>query len=352
MDLMPTLPTADPMGSARGGAPKRLSQRQKAAIVVRLLLAHGVSPGVQRLPPNYQSILARAMQGIGQVDRATLGEIVNEFADQIDRLGLIMPRGMHETMEILEPYISDMARDGLAAEAEIGDGTDPWMHLAAMAPERLRTVFDTESAEVCAILLSKLSVSKAAKLLSDLPHERAELIAHAVALTHTVTIETTIKIGEHLHAQIVAEPRSLFDADPDERVGAVLNETASAARDAVLAGLDGRDADFARDVRKAIFTFEHIPKRLAATDVPRITTAVDADTLITALAAAMKQAPAAFEFLLDNMSKRMAEQYREEALAMDAPVAEEGEAAMQAVITELRNLEEQGVLRLRKAADA
>jgi flagellar motor switch protein FliG len=352
MDLMPTLPTADPMGGPIDTGPKHLSRRQKAAIVVRLLLAHGVSPGVQRLPPNYQSILARAMQGIGQVDRATLAEIVNEFADQIDSLGLIMPRGMHETMEILEPYISDLARDGLAAEAEIGDGTDPWMHLAAMAPERLRPVFDTESAEVCAILLSKLSVSKAAKLLSDLPPDRAELIAHAVALTHTVTMDTMIRIGEHLHAQIVAEPRSPFDGEPDQRVGAVLNETASAARDAVLSGLDARDADFARDVRKAIFTFEHIPKRIAATDVPRISTAVDGMTFTTALAAALQHAPEAVEYLLANMSKRMADQFREEAEAMDPPGTEEGEAAMQAVIAEVRNLEEQGVLRLRKADDA
>jgi hypothetical protein len=47
---------------------------------------------------------------------------------------------------------------------------------------------------------------------------------------------------------------------PVTRVGAILNAVGSAARDAVLDGLDSRDADFAIRVRRAIFTFQHIPK--------------------------------------------------------------------------------------------
>jgi flagellar motor switch protein FliG len=348
MDLIPALPPIEPMGHRDATEPRRLTQRQKAAIVVRLLLAHGVSPGLDKLPPSYQSTLARAMQGIGQIDRDTLVEIVSEFSAQLDRLGLLMPRGMHETLQILDPYISTAARDGLAAEAEIGDGTDSWVHLGGMEPERLRPIFDVESAEVCAILLSKLSVSKAAKILADLPADRAEVIAHAVALTHTVPIETVIRIGEQLHAQIVAEPRPSFKARPGERMGAVLNETGKEARDAVLAGLQGRDPDYAEDVRRSIFTFEHIPKRIAATDVPRIATSVDGETFVIALAAGMAEAPETAEFLLSNMSKRMADTFREEAVAKGKPSREEAEEAMQAVVAEIRTLEEQGMIRLQK----
>jgi flagellar motor switch protein FliG len=351
MDLIPAMPMAAPAERMADAAPKRLTQRQKAAIVVRLLLANGVSPGVDRLPPSYQSILARAMRGLGQIDRATLADIVTEFADHLDNLGLIMPRGMNETLQILDPYISESARDGLAAEAEIGDGTDPWMHLASMSVERLRPVFDLESAEVCAILLSKLSVSKAAELLSDLPPERAELISHAVALTHTVTVETTLQIGRNLHAQIVAEPRTAFEVRPEERMGAVLNEASQAARDAVLEALDARDPEYAKEVRKHIFTFEHIPKRVAPVDIPRVASAMDAETLTTALAAGLQHAPASTEYILENMSKRMADAMRDEAQAMGTLAMAEAEEAMQAVVTMIRTLADQGDLRLRKDDD-
>lgn len=326
--------------------PGTLTRRQKAAIIVRLLLSQGLSPGIDKLSPLHQSILARSMSGLGQIDRATLADIVREFTGQLDRLALIMPRGMHDTLELLDPYISAMARDGLRAEAEIGDGTDPWLRLAAMDTDRLRPILDAESAKVCAILLSKLNVAKAAKLLSDLPPARAEVIAHAVALTHTVQPETTLRIGEQLHAQIVAQPRAAFEKSPVERVGAVLNAARATARDAVLDGLDIRDPEFASGVRRAIFTFHHIPKRIAASDIPRITGAVPGETLVTALAAGLVQAPVAVEFILENMSKRMGEQLRDQAEAVATPRDADGEAAMQEVVLTIRRLEADGSLQL------
>jgi flagellar motor switch protein FliG len=288
------------------------------------------------------------MSGLGQIDRATLADIVGEFTGALDNLALIMPRGMHDALEILNPHISAMARDGLQ-----GGCRDRRRH-RPMAPPRgdgrtaqLRPILDEESAEICAILLSKLNVAKAAALLSDLPPDRAEVIAHAVSLTDTIPPETALRIGEHLHAQIVAKPKATFDTGPVDRVGAMLNAVGTASRDAVLAGLEARDADFADGVRRAIFTFQHIPKRIDAADIPRITGAVDGETLVTALAYGLQAAPLAVEFILENMSRRMAEQMRDEAEAMSTPKEAEGEAAMQAVVAAIRGLEEAGDIRIR-----
>ncbi len=347
MGLMPNHGPGDGLGSMNDITPATMTRRQKAAVIVRLLLAHGVSPGVDKLSPTHQSVLARAMSGLGQIDRATLADIVGEFTGALDNLALIMPRGMHDALEILNPHISAMARDGLKADAAIGDGTDPWPRLAAMDTEKLRPILDDESAEICAILLSKLNVAKAAELLSDLPPERAEVIAHAVSLTDTILPETALRIGEHLHAQIVAQPKATFENGPVERVGAMLNAVGTSARDAVLEGLQARDAEFANGVRKAIFTFQHIPKRIDAADIPRIAGAVDGETMITALAAGLKSAPISVEFILENMSKRMAEQMRDEAEAMNTPKEAEGENAMQSVVAAIRGLEEAGDIRIR-----
>ncbi len=346
MGLLETFAPADTEAKMTDITPGRLSRRQKAAVIVRLLLTHDLSPGLDRLTAAQQATLARAMSGLGQIDRATLAEIVTEFTEQLDSLALIMPRGMNAALEILDPYISSTAREGLKAEAEIGDGTDPWLRLAAMETTDLRPILDEESAEVCAILLSKISVAKAAALLSDLPAERAEVVAHAVSLTDTVPPETVRRIGEQLHAQLVAVPKPAFRQGSVQRVGAILNAAGTEAREKVLAGLDARDADFAGQVRRAIFTFQHIPRRVHATDVPRIVAAMDGEVLATALAAGMEKAPLAVEFLLENMSKRMAEQLRGEAEATGAPRDEPGEAAMATVVAAIRALEETGEIRL------
>jgi flagellar motor switch protein FliG len=305
-----------------------------------------VSPGLDRLAPAQQAALTRAMATLGPISRDTLAQVVREFTGRLDALALTAPRDLNAALGLLEPHISPIARDRLRAEADIGDGADPWARLAAMDPDRLRPVLARESAEVCAIVLSKLGVAKAAALLSDLPPDRAEVIAHAVSLTATVTPDMVARIGEHVMEQLCAVPDPAFASPPVDRVGAILNAVASSARDALLDGLSARDRGFGDDVRRAIFTFHHIPKRVDQVDVPRILRQVDPDVLKLALAAGLKSAPLTVEFLLESMSKRLAEQLRDEAETLPPPRDAEGEAAMAEVVAAIRALEDDGDLRL------
>jgi flagellar motor switch protein FliG len=338
------VPDADDGGAA--DCPRALSARQKAAVIVRLLLSHEVSPGLDRLSPEMQADLARAMAGIGPISRATLAQVVTEFTARLDGLALAGPTGLPGALALLEPHISPIARDGLRAEAEAGDPTDPWTRLAAMEADRLRPLLMSESAEVAAILLSKLGAAKAAALLADLPEDRAQMLAHAVALTATVTPGMVDRIGAQLLRQMQEGPEPAFRASPVDRVGAILNAVGMDLREALLGGLEARDAAFAGEVRRAIFTFEHIPRRVEPTDVPRILRRAEPDTVPRALAAAFASAPVAAEFLLENMSKRLAEQLRDEAETMPTPRTEEGEAAMAEVVAIIRMLEEEGEIRL------
>jgi flagellar motor switch protein FliG len=167
--------------------PQRLTSKQKAAVIVRLLLTQEVSPGLDRLSPQTQAELARAMATLGPISRTTLAQVVGEFTARLDGMALAGSNGLAAALALLEPHISPIARDGLRAEAEAGDPADPWTRLSAMEPDRLRPLLMSESAEIAAILLSKLGVAKAAALLGDLPEDRAQIIAHAVSLTATVT---------------------------------------------------------------------------------------------------------------------------------------------------------------------
>ena len=326
--------------------PQRLSSQQKAAVIVRLLLSQGVSPGLDRLSPEMQAKLARAMGSLGPISRATLAEVVGEFTARLDGMAMAGADGLQGALALLEPHLSPIARDGLRAEAEAGDPTDPWTSLAALDLEQLAPLLLSESAEVAAILLSKLGAAKAAALLADLPEDRAQVIAHAISLTATVTPKMVDRIGAQLLDQMQDNPEHAFRSSPVDRVGAILNGLGRDRREALLGGLQLRDEGFAGDVRRAIFTFEHIPKRVEPSDVPRIMRRADPDAVPRALAAALATLPAAAEFLFENMGKRMAEQLRDQAEALGPPRPEDGEAAMAAVVIAIRELEEEGELRL------
>lgn len=296
-----------------GGASVSLSKRAKAAIVVRLLLNEGADLPLEELPDELQIALTQQMSNMRLVDRATLLSVVEEFASELESIGLSFPAGLAGALDALEGKISQQTAARLRKEAGVRQFGDPWERLRELGADTLLTVLENESIEVAAVMLSKLPVSLAAELLGRLPGPQARKITYAVSLTSAVTPDAVDRIGLSLAAQLDAQPQRAFDGDPVERVGAILNSSTSLTRDDVLTGLDETDEGFAKAVRKAIFTFGNIPDRIAPRDIPRILRLVDQANLVIALAGAETAGFASSrDFLLENMSGRMADMLREE----------------------------------------
>lgn len=340
-------------GTANGFAPdtpvpRTLTPREKAAVIVRLLLAEGARLPLAQLPEHVQAALARQIGTMRLVDRVTLDAVVAEFVAEVEMVGLSFPGGVEGALSIMDGHISPAAATRLRRLAGSSTRYDPWERIAATPEDQLEPFLQSESVEVAAVLLSKLPVPKAAALLGRLPGERARRVAYAVSLTGGVDPETVRRIGLSLAEQIDSRPPRAFDADPAVRVGAILNVSTAPTRDGVLSALLDEDADFGEQVRRAIFTFAHIPDRVAPRDVPRVLRLVESSALVTAMAAARNDAAlaAVAEFLLANTSQRMAQSLREEAAERGTPRPAEAEAAMSAVIAAIRTLQERGEIEL------
>ena len=333
--------------------PRQLKPREKAAVIVRLLLAEGMPLKLATLPEHMQASLTEQMSQMRLIDRTTVGAVVRDFVEELEQVGLTFPGGIEGALAMMDGQISQTAASRLRRLAGASAKLDPWDRLTALPVDRLMPVLEEESVEVAAVMLSKLPVPKAAELLGKLAGERARRVAYAVSMTGNVDPETVRRIGTSLAAQLDAQPPKAFDTGPVERVGAILNVSASQTREDVLKGLEETDRSFADLVRKAIFTFIHIPGRLSARDVPKVVRIVDQAALVTALAAAATQVDLApsVEHFLTNMSQRMAQGLREEMAARGKVRDQEAEEAMMIVVSAIRGLEAAGELVLYKDAD-
>lgn len=348
-DMVP-MSAAPAIVQSGGGSslpPMRLSQRAKAAIVVRLILNEGADIPLEELPEELQAHLTKAMGSMRVVDRDTLSSVVSEFAAEVERIGLRFPGGMAGALTALDGKISPQTAARLRKEAGVRESGNPWARIRDMDSDLLVPVLEGESVEVAAVMLSKLDVKKAAVLLGQLPGPRARQITYAVSKTGAISPEAVERIGLSLAAQLDARPVSAFDDGPVERVGAILNSSTSMTRDDVLAGLDETDEGFANAVRKAIFTFGNIPERIAPRDIPRILRDIEQADLVTALAGAGSMGmEASVEFILENMSARLADQLREEVAEAGTPKPADTDTAMGAIVTVIRDMEKAGDLML------
>ncbi|WP_209424773.1 FliG C-terminal domain-containing protein [Pararhodobacter sp. SW119] len=336
--------------SPRGRRIPVLRGPQKAAILVRLLIAQGAEINLAALPDEMQTALTEQLAEMRLVDRDTMEAVISEFIETLEQIGLSFAGGIDGAIKALDGKLSPAAVRRLRELAAGRGSADPWERLAAAELDELTELLQPESAEVAAVALSKLTVKKAAALLERMPGERARRVAYAISLTGGIAPQTVTRIGKSLALQLDQRPPRAFEAPPSDRVGAILNLATSQIRDRLLAELDEEDQGFAAGVRKAIFTFGHIHSRLQPRDVPRVLRDVPQPELISALAAALgagetNEAKSA-EFLLANMSQRMAATLREEAEALGPVKASVAEAAMAAVADAVRGLLDAGEITL------
>ena len=334
------------MGSALPGA-ARLSRRAKAAIVVRLLLNEGADIPLEDLPEALQASLTQQMGAMRTVDRETLASVVEEFAQELDSIGLSFPGGMVGAISALDGKISKQTAERLRKEAGVREMGDPWDRLRGLDAASLLPMVKNESIEVAAVVLSKLKVALAAELLGLLPGPVARQITYAISLTSTVTPQAVERIGISLASQLDTVPPKAFDTGPVERLGAILNSSTSLTRDDMLTGLDEADRGFATAVRKAIFTFANIPVRVSPRDIPAILRRAEQSQLVIALAGAEASGVKdVFDFILENMSGRMADQLREDVTDAGTVKPSDAEDAMAAFVTVIRDMEADGDLQL------
>ncbi|SPF80865.1 flagellar motor switch protein FliG [Pseudoprimorskyibacter insulae] len=338
-----------PAPAAAPATRKPLSRKAKAAIVVQFLLNEGAEIPLTTLPDDLQAELTFQMGAMRYVDRDTLNAVIAEFTAELEAVGLRFPGGMAGALHALDGKISPKTARRLRKEAGVRQAGDPWVRIGGLPQEKLLHFASAESIEVAAVMVSKLDVAKAAQLLGQLPGERARRITYAMSLTGNITPDAVDRIGLSLAAQLDAEPSRAFDAAPVQRLGAILNFSNTDTREDVLTGLDESDAEFADAVRRAIFTFANIPDRLRPQDAPKITRDVDQADIVNAFAgAATPEEQAAVEFLLRNMSKRMAQTLQDEVADRGKVRPRDAEAGMSAIVAAIRDMEKSGEIELKQ----
>jgi len=155
------------MGVPAIGTVAGLSPRQKAAVIVRLVLAEGEDIDLARLPPALQTELAQEMALMGVIDRETRNAIVSEFCDRLESIGLSFPGDIDGTLDLLGGHLSADTTDRLRRMAALNGTGDPWDRIAAMTPALLAELARAEAVEIAAVMFSKLPVPRAGAGATD-----------------------------------------------------------------------------------------------------------------------------------------------------------------------------------------
>jgi len=335
-------------GLAPGAMPVQTLRRdQKAAIIVRLLGAEPDGLSLDGLETGNLAQLVRATAGLSHIGEATILATITEFLQDIDSLDLYFRPGLDAAMTDMHPHLNDEVAAVLKSGAPPASPSDPWIGISRTDALTLAPILQCETPQVCAIALAKLSAARAAEILAECEPEFARAVTMAATKASRIGPHTVAAIGQAIADAIeAAGNKGAIAGDPVERVGAILNFAASATREDMLASIRATNPELAETLRRIMFTFSDIPDRVETTDVAKLVRAVENSVLVTALAGGAKSESDTVEFLLANLSKRLAEQLNEEIRDRGEVKEKEADAAMNAVVQGIRDLETAGSLTL------
>ena len=327
--------------------PLHLSGAQKAAVIVQMILHAGGAIPLSVMSEATQVHLARVYASMGPINKATVASVLAEFAEHLDAHGLSFPVDTSAALDALEGNLSDSL---LARMRQIHSPTLPkntWEMIAEIPPEELAERVATESPRVAAIIMSKLPPAASTNVMDLLDIETANAVTFALSETGSVQSETVDIVAQTiLESGESSAEGGAFTAKPVARAASLLNAAGATQRDAVLDALDTLDAVFAAQVRKAIFTFADILTRVQPTDVPALIRVLPGDELNAALKAGSEEHASVVDFILENLSKRMADAIREELGEISPLTGKAAEAAMGKLTAAIRQLEESGDITL------
>jgi len=324
-----------------------LSQRQKAAIIVKLLVGGGVSLDDLDLDADAIWKITNAMTGLGVVGKDIVDGVTAEFILEMERMGLVFERDIDGSLKSMEDQITAETLSKVKARQSGSAEASAWGFISKTDAEVLALCIAAENPRVGAVILSKLSPTKSAEIVGQIATDTAEAILAAISKTTAVKPEIVNRIGIALADSLQDKGGvGAFEDSAAERIGAILNMSASQFRDEILGSIEKKDPESASQIRRLMFTFEDIPSRITGRDISKILRGVDDETLVMALAGAADSAPTVKEFILGNISSRLAEQIEESIQERGAVKAKDADAAMTQMVIAVKELEKAGEITL------
>ena len=343
--------------------PKRTSA-QKAAAVLALLDDETLRKLAGRLSDRHKTKLLSAIKDLKIVDVKEQKRIAQEFAVEVAR-GRNAMRGSETVAERLQAALfSDSAvrhhgedGDGIGPEepeeeaAEPVTGSAVWGEVAKLPVAILAQFFSGKSSSVLSVAMHALPDDVVSEMVAEL--DEADVKAAMVHLaTNGKPNPVAVGAVENLLSEELLNPdepiADIKGSNPNvDRVAGFLNRMISSRRDKLMASLrEELPEDEMAEIEARVLSFAALEQRLPRSAIPMVLRELDEKAMLTALKFANEKHSNSVDYLLKNISQRMAGQYREKMDEMPKIDEEEGEKALSKFVCTILDLADAGKFEL------
>jgi flagellar motor switch protein FliG len=321
---------------------------RKAAILLVVLGENTSAILLQQLSEDDVQKVSREVAKLTSISSEQAEAVLEEY-HHISNAGDYVARGGIEVARklLMTAFDPDMAKRLLDRLTKaLGADAASFDAIQKADPQQLAKFIHNEHPQTIALVLSHLSFSQAAALLTSLPATMRSDVSQRMASLDQISPDIILKIAAVIGSKLKALGEFSRESYGGVRaVAEMLNRLDSASSRDILEHIDQQDTNLAETIRHLMFVFEDL-LLIDPMGLKEVLAKADRKILTIALKGTSEQLR---NHLLSCMSQRGADMLREDMDSLGPIKIKEVEAAQQNIIGLVRQLESEGVLSLKGA---
>lgn len=329
-----------------------LSAPQKAAIVLITMGPDYARPVAEKISDDKLRSFVSILEELGHIPRETLLAVVADFVTAMRA----QKGSLKITREKARLYAEDVVNsdrfnriiNSKVKSIVTAVDADVWSRLSKEPIGALTQFLETQRVEVGCIIMSKLPTEISGEVLAEMDEEKS--IDYISRLAQNIDIKPKLlrNIAELVRVELLEKNEGDNNDAATEFVAELLSVLPKKKRDIVLDGIESSNPEQAERIKNGMLIIDDLPSRLPPTAINIVFKELPKDKLLAALKAGKEQSPTAVEFLLANISQRMADQYREEIEELPELSEKAGDKAVTVMMGLISKLDRDGRIKLLK----
>ena len=331
-------------------ASEQISGSQKAAILLMALGEEASAELMRQLSEDDIQRVSREVARTEAVGPDQVARVLDEFQQMVVARDIVRKGGIDQARRLLVGAFGPEPAEKILQRLThtLHTNSEGFSALQKADPQQLARFVQSEHPQTIALVVSQLSPTQAAALLMSLPVEIRSETALRMASLDQISPEIINKIVGIIHLRIKGLGQlSRQSYGGVKAVAELLNRMDSGSTRDILESIGEQDSQLVEQIRHLMFVFEDL-STVHPNGIKELISRIDRKLLTVALKGTSEQLK---NRLIEGMSQRGREMLLEDMEAVGPVKMKEVEAAQQAIIVVVRQMEEEGVLSLSGGAD-
>ena len=328
---------------------KEHSGLEKAAILLRSLGDQEAAEVLKLMNPKEVQKIGEAMAIIGNVNKETLGQVLDDFHEDVSELTELGVGNEDYLRNVLVSALGEDKAGNIIDRILMGHNAKGLETLKWMEPRAIAEIIRLEHPQIISIILSYLEPDQAAAVLQSLPENMRTDVLLRIATLDGIQPSALYELDDMLEKQFSGNTDSIKSSGVGgvKTAANLLNFMDSAMEAELMESVKQTDEELGDQIQDLMFVFDNLVD-IDDRGVQSLLREVSSENLIVALKGADEDVK---EKILTNMSKRAAEMLRDD-LETKGPVkVSEVEVAQKEILTIARRMAESGEINLGGGSD-